>query len=87
MSEKFFERYNERANAPSFEEIDRRDPVAFARARERWVQERLVELETVKILRDRVGQCYKTHEVNSRQLCRKEVQEYMEAFKAYKAKG
>lgn len=87
MAEKFYERYNERASAPSFEEIDRRDPVAFAKARNRWVQERLVELETVKILRDRVTHCYRKEEVNSRQNCRKEVQEYMEAFTAYKAKG
>jgi NADH dehydrogenase (ubiquinone) 1 beta subcomplex subunit 10 len=87
MSEKYFKRYSERQRSPSFEEIDRSDPVAFTAAREQWVLDRLVELETVKIYRERVADCYKKEEVNSRQNCRKEVAEYMSAFKAYKAKG
>lgn len=87
MSEKYFKRYSERQRSPSFEEIDRRDPVAFSEAREQWVLDRLVELETVKIYRERVAGCYKKEEVNARQNCQKEVADYMNAFKAYKDKG
>lgn len=87
MSDKYFKRYSERQRAPSFEEIDRSDPVAFAEAREQWVLDRFVELETVKVYRERVATCYKKEEVNSRQNCQKEVADYMSAFKAYKAKG
>lgn len=87
MSEKYFKRYSERQRSPSFEEIDRRDPVAFAEAREQWVLDRLVELEKVKIYKDRVASCYKKEEVNARQNCQKEVADYFDAFKAYKSKG
>lgn len=87
MSDKFFKRYSERQRSPSFEEIDRRDPVAFTEAKEQWVLDRFVELEKVKIYRERVADCYKREEVNARQNCQKEVSDYMDAFKAYKAKG
>ena len=70
MSDKFFKRYSERQRSPSFEEIDRRDPVAFAEAREQWVLDRFVELEKVKIYRERVGECYKREEVK----CKTELQ-------------
>ncbi|XP_031552330.1 NADH dehydrogenase [ubiquinone] 1 beta subcomplex subunit 10-like [Actinia tenebrosa] len=87
MSDKYFKRYTERQRSPSFEEIDRKDPVAFTEAREQWVLDRLVELETVKIYRERVAECYKKEEVNARQNCRKEVAVYWKAFQAYKAKA
>ena len=87
MTDKWQKRYAEMHKGPTFEEIDRRDPVAFTAAREKWVLDRLVELETVKILRENMQQCYRREEVNSRQNCKKEVLDYMEAFKAYRAKG
>ncbi|EDO32717.1 predicted protein [Nematostella vectensis] len=87
MGDKYFKRYTEKARAPSFEEIDRRDPVAFSEAREQWVLDRLVELETVKELRDQVAHCYRQEEVNARQNCRTIVDQYMQAFKAYKDKA
>jgi len=87
MSEKFMKRYDERIKAPSFEEIDRKDPVAFKAARDRWNLERLIELEIVKIYRDRVAECHRREEVNARQNCRKVVGDYMKAFNEYKRKG
>ncbi|KAK2565591.1 hypothetical protein P5673_010718 [Acropora cervicornis] len=87
MSEKFMKRYDERIKAPSFEEIDRKDPVAFKAARDRWNLERLIELEIVKIYRDRVAECHRREEVNARQNCRKVVSDYMKAFNEYKRKG
>ena len=80
-------RFDERMQSPSIEEIDRTDPVAFYKARERWALERVVELEVVKIYRERVKECYRREEVNSRQYCRKIVNDYMKAFEAYKKKG
>ena len=80
-------RYDERIKAPSFEEIDRKDPVAFKAARDRWNLERLVELEILKIYRDRVTECHRREEVNARQNCRKVVGDYMKAFNEYKRKG
>ena len=80
MSAKFQTRYDERIKAPSFEEIDRKDPVAFKAARDRWNLERLIELEIVKIYRDRVTECHRREEVNARQNCRKVVSDYMKAF-------
>lgn len=87
MSAKFQTRYDERIKAPSFEEIDRRDPVAFKAARDRWNLERLIELEIVKIYRDRVTECHRREEVNARQNCRKVVSDYMKAFNEYKRKA
>lgn len=87
MSAKFQTRYDERIKAPSFEEIDRKDPVAFKAARDRWNLERLIELEIVKIYRDRVTECHRREEVNARQNCRKVVSDYMKAFNEYKRKG
>ncbi|KAJ7390178.1 hypothetical protein OS493_026685 [Desmophyllum pertusum] len=87
MSEKFMRRFDERMQSPSIEEIDRTDPVAFYKARERWALERVVELEVVKIYRERVKECYRREEVNSRQYCRKIVNDYMKAFEAYKKKA
>jgi len=88
MANKWQQRYADRyENGPTFDEIDRKDPVQWAAAREKWVLTRLVELETVKILRERMKQCYRREEVNSKQNCKKEVSDYMSAFKAYKAKA
>lgn len=87
MSAKFQTRYDERIKAPSFEEIDRKDPVAFKAARDRWNLERLIELEIVKIYRDRVTECHRREEVNARPNCRKVVSDYMKAFNEYKRKG
>lgn len=87
MSEKFMKRYDEMMKAPTFEEIDRRDPVAFWEARERWALERLIELETLKIYHDRVQECYRREEVNAKQYCRKVVNDYKKAFESYKKKA
>ena len=80
-------RYDKKIKEPSFEEIDCKDPVAFKAARERWALEKYIELEIVKIYRERVQECHRREEVNARQNCRKVVKDYMEAFKEYKRKG
>lgn len=54
MFEKFMKRYDEMMKFLIFEEIDRRDFVVFWEVRERWVLERLIELEILKIYYDRV---------------------------------
>lgn len=80
-------RFDERMKSPTFDEIDRSDPVAFYNARERWALERLIELETVRIYHDRVKECYRREEVNAKQYCRKIVNDYRKAYEAYKKKG
>lgn len=87
MSEKYMTRFDERMKSPRFEEIDRKDPVAFWNARERWALERLIELETVNVYRERVQECYRREEVNAKQYCRKAVNDYKRAFEAFKKKG
>lgn len=87
MSEKYMTRFDERMKSPTFDEIDRSDPVAFHNARERWALERLIELETVKIYQERVKECYRREEVNAKQYCRKEVNDYRKYYNEYKKKG
>ena len=87
MSEKFMKRFDDMMKYPKFEEIDRKDPVAFWEARERWALENLVELETLKIYHERVQECYRREEVNAKQNCRKIVIDYKKAFESYKKKG
>lgn len=87
MSEKYMKRFDERMKSPTFEEIDRKDPVAFWEARERWALEGLIELETLKIYQERVQECYRREEVNAKQNCRKIVNDYKKAFESYKKRG
>lgn len=84
MAEPFHREY---PRVPSLDEVDRSDVVALTRAREQWVRDRAIELERVKILRQRVSDCNRKEGVNHMQSCRKEVKEYMTALRAYRSKG
>lgn len=46
-----------------------------------------MDLEEVKILRQRVMECQRREEVNHPQRCREHAIAYMTAFKKYKAQG
>ena len=48
---------------------------------------RAVDLEEVKILRQRVMECQRREEVNHPQRCREDAIAYMTAFKKYKSQG
>jgi NADH dehydrogenase (ubiquinone) 1 beta subcomplex subunit 10 len=84
MAEPFHREY---PRVPTYDEIDKRDAVAVALAREQWVRDRAIELEKVKILRQRVSDCSRKEGVNHMQNCRKEVKEYMTALREYRSKG
>ena len=84
MAEPFHRKY---PRVPTFDEIDKNDAVAVTRAREQWVRDRAIELEKVKILRQRVSVCSRNEGVNHMQNCRKEVKEYVTALREYRSKG
>lgn len=69
------------------EEVDRSDYVALYKARQQRTRERAIDLEEVKLLRDRVRECVRREEVNHPQRCREVVAQYMEAFKKYRSEG
>ena len=48
---------------------------------------RAVDLEEIKILRQRVNDCQRREEVNHPQRCREHVLAYLSAFKKYKSQG
>ena len=48
---------------------------------------RAVDLEVVKILRDRVQECVRREEVNHPQRCREHVEAYFKAFHKYRSEG
>ena len=48
---------------------------------------RAVDLEVVRILRDRVKECQRREEVNHLQRCREHVEAYMKAFLKYRSEG
>ena len=48
---------------------------------------RAVDLEELKLLRERVIECQRREEVNHPQRCREHAIAYMEAFKKYKSQG
>ena len=79
--------FNEYPKEPGLDEVDKNDLVALTRARHQWVRERAVALEEVKILRDRVRECYRKEEVNHAQRCREHAEAYMKAFKKYRSEG
>lgn len=69
------------------EEVDRSDYVALNKARQQRARERAIDLEEVKILRDRVRECVRREEVNHPQRCREVVAMYMKAFRKYRSEG
>ncbi|XP_057311513.1 uncharacterized protein LOC130649276 isoform X2 [Hydractinia symbiolongicarpus] len=71
---------------PSFDEIERRDPVQWHTAHQAWVKERVVEQEMVKIYKERMSECYQREQENFPQLCRKQILDYWNAFQAWKKK-
>ena len=55
-----------------------KDPVGYLQAVEQRARERQVAYETVKILRQRVIDCYRKEGVNHYENCRKVAQDYYE---------
>lgn len=53
-----------------------KDPVAYLQSVEQRARERQVSYETVKLLRQRVIDCYRREGVNFHETCRKEASEY-----------
>jgi len=53
-----------------------KDPVAFLRSTEQRARERQVAYETVKLLRQRVVECYRLEVVNHYENCRKVAHDY-----------
>jgi hypothetical protein len=58
-----------------------RDPVKFLQAVEQRARERQVAYETVKILRNRVIECYRREGVNHFENCKKQVKDFYEIIK------
>uniref|UniRef100_A0A0D9XMV4 NADH dehydrogenase [ubiquinone] 1 beta subcomplex subunit 10-B n=1 Tax=Leersia perrieri TaxID=77586 RepID=A0A0D9XMV4_9ORYZ len=55
------------------------DPVAMLEYREHLVREKWIQIETAKIIRDRLRWCYRIEGVNHHQKCRHLVDQYLEA--------
>ena len=55
------------------------DPVAMLEYREHLVREKWIQIETAKIIRDRLRWCYRIAGVNHHQKCRHLVDQYLEA--------
>ena len=83
--ENFKRYYSERG--PSFEEIDCMDPVAFYEAKGQWARDKAVHVEKVKIYHERLRDCYQREEVNFRDHCKKEINDYWQAFQLFKRDG
>ena len=71
----------------SLEEVDRNDFVALANAQNQWVRDRTIDLEEVKVLRERLNECVRREEVNHPQNCREIAEAYLKAFKKYRSEG
>lgn len=67
-----------------FKDVKRGDLVGFAHAKDDWHQARLVEIEMIKLLRDRVEVCYARDPVNHKQKCRKIMLDYLGAWQHYR---
>ena len=57
------------------------DPVAYLRANEQRARERQVAYETVKLLRQKVIECYRAHGVNHYEECREVGKAYYDLIK------
>lgn len=55
------------------------DPVAMLEYREHLVREKWIQIETAKIIRDRLRWCYRIEGVNHHQKCRHLVDQYLES--------
>ncbi|KAG2539129.1 hypothetical protein PVAP13_9NG362614 [Panicum virgatum] len=58
------------------------DPVAMLEYREHLVREKWIQIETAKIIRERLRWCYRIEGVNHHQKCRHLVDQYLEATPA-----
>lgn len=83
--ENFKRYYSERG--PSFDEIDCLDPVAFYEAKGQWARDKAVHVEKVKIYHERLRDCYQREEMNFKDNCQKEIDNYWQAFQLYKRDG
>ena len=67
-----------------FQDVKKGDLVGFAHAKDEWFKARLVEVEMIKLLRDRVEKCYVVDPVNHKQKCRKVILDYIGAWENYR---
>lgn len=56
-----------------------KDPVAMIEMREHIVREKWIDIETSKIIRDKLRWCYRIEGVNHLQKCRHLVQQYLDS--------
>ncbi|XP_076941331.1 NADH dehydrogenase [ubiquinone] 1 beta subcomplex subunit 10-B-like isoform X1 [Bidens hawaiensis] len=56
-----------------------KEPVAMMEMREHIVREKWIDIETSKIIRDKLRWCYRIEGVNHLQKCRHLVQQYMDS--------
>ena len=55
------------------------DPVAMLEYREHLVREKWIQIETAKIIRERLRWCYRIEGINHHQKCRHLVDQYLDA--------
>ena len=67
-----------------FKGVKKGDIVGYYHAKDAWYQSRLVEVEMIKMLRERVEKCYALDPVNHKEKCRKVVLDYMGAWLNYR---
>ncbi|CAL5326946.1 unnamed protein product [Camellia sinensis] len=56
-----------------------KDPVAMLEMREHLVREKWIDIETAKIIREKLKWCYRIEGVNHLQKCRHLVQQYLDS--------
>jgi len=48
---------------------------------------RAIDLEEIKLLKQRLIECQRREEVNHPQRCRQEAEDYLKAFRKYRSEG
>ncbi|XP_003382776.1 PREDICTED: NADH dehydrogenase [ubiquinone] 1 beta subcomplex subunit 10-A-like isoform X2 [Amphimedon queenslandica] len=72
---------------PGLDEVEPGDFLGKQKARDQVARDRAIDLEVVRILRERVKECQRREEVNHLQRCREHVEAYMKAHRKYRSEG
>jgi len=71
---------------PTFDEINRMDPLQWQEAKDAFIKERIVEMEVIKLLRERARRCYEKNTHSYRQACRSSIIQYWNVYNAWTKK-
>ncbi|KAJ1982806.1 hypothetical protein H4R35_000165 [Dimargaris xerosporica] len=75
------------ARVKDFDELESGDHIGYRRARDQYLRESWIRVMELRIVKDRIKQCYLTEGVNYRQNCRDLAELYLDMAKAYRLRG